>query len=131
MKEIRVIDPQSRAVLTDLARKESRSLLQYVRDAFPWTTAEEHAGLEWLQRVIQEEEEATASVVRFLYKHRVPPPYIGPYPISFTTINFISLDHLIPLLVEHERRALADLERQAGLVADAEARTLVQRTLEM
>jgi hypothetical protein len=126
-----VIDPQTRDALTQLARRESRSLLLYVRDAFPWTTMEDQAALGQLQRLVAEEEEANAAIIRYLYKQRVPLPYVGAYPMSFTTINFVSLEHLLPLLIDYEQRSQAQAQEALSLVRDEGARALVQRLIEL
>ena len=62
-----MIDPQTEALLRDVVQRESRSLLAYVRDAYPWATAEESQALETLRRLIQEEEQAVAAL-RELYQ---------------------------------------------------------------
>lgn len=124
-----MIDPQTRAILTGILQREGRSLLTYVRDAFPWTTPQGQDALERLQQLIQQEDEATAALGRFLARHRCPTPYLGPYPMNFTTINFVSLQHLVPLLVDSELRAIADLEKCLRLIHDPAARVPVQELL--
>jgi len=126
-----VIDARTRAVLEDIVRRESRSLLQYVSDAFPWTMPEARDGLVQLQKLVAEERRAADDVSRFLVRHHLMPPYLGSYPSDFTTINFVSLTHLLPLLADTERRAIADLERDQSNLGDPEARGLVQKMVDM
>jgi len=125
------MDPQSQRILQGIVRREGRSLLQYLSDAFPWTTINEGDALARVQQFVKEERESTAALVRFLQRRRVTPPYFGAYPMSFTTLNFITLDHLLPLLVDAERKAIAALESDLARVTDPEARNLLQGMVEM
>jgi hypothetical protein len=117
-----VIDPRTRALLHEAVRRASLSLLNYVGDAFPWTTAEGDAALAKLRQIVAEDREATGALGRFLAKKRMPPPFIGSYPGGFTTMNFVGLDYLLPRLVAAQRQEVAALERDRGAVTDAEAR---------
>jgi hypothetical protein len=125
-----VIDAQTQALLEAIVRRESRSLLQYVGEAFPWATREEQAALAGLQTLIEEERQGVATLMQFLVRRGHVYPYLGQYPESFTSINFVALEHLLPLLAEHERRTLADLESDLGRMPDAEARQQVHNYLE-
>jgi hypothetical protein len=126
-----VIDPRTAAVLQDVVRRESRSLLQYVSEAFPWATSEERAALTQLQKLIDEERQSAAALGRFLVRRRADPPYLGPYPTEYTTINYVSLDHLLPLLLENERRSVTLLERDLAALTHSEARAQVEQVLAM
>src|SRR5262249_10626198 len=97
-----MLDATTRRRLQELLRRESRSFLQYISDSFPWTTFEEKDALARLQTVVEEERSANAALAKFLIRHRIPLPYLGPYPVAFTTLNFVSLDHLLPMLAESE-----------------------------
>src|SRR5438445_8864998 len=104
-----MLDSRTQTRLQQLLRRQSRSCLQYVSDSFPWTTSEEKPTLAQLQTLIDEERRANAALAKFLTRQRIPVPYLGSYPVAFTTLNFVSLDHLLPILVDTERRAIADL----------------------
>jgi hypothetical protein len=118
------------AVLEGLLRREARSLLQYVRDSFPWITAEEQQALAQLQTIIQEEEQAAGPIARYLARRYYIFPAPATYPMEFTSINYTSLEHLLPLLAESLRRSLAACERERDALADAEARALVQHLID-
>lgn len=125
------MDLQSQRILQAIVRREGRSLLQYLSDAFPWTTFTEGEALARVQQFVKEERDSTAALGRFLQRRRVMPPYLGAYPMWFTTLNFITLDHLLPLLVQAERKAIAEWERDLASLTDPEARSQVQGILEM
>ena len=122
---------ETAALLQDLVRREGRSLLQYVSESFPWTTAKNQHVLPVLQNLAKEEQEGTAAIVQYLLKNRRRPPYLGAYPMSFTTINYMSLDFLIPYLIEFEKRRIAELEKDSGLVSEDEVKKLLKSLLEM
>jgi hypothetical protein len=59
------------------------------------------------------------------------PPYIGSYPSSFTSYGFVSMDFLVPRLVEEQRGEIAALERDLVGITDAEARAQAQQVLDL
>ncbi len=126
-----MIDTRTAAVLQEIVRRESRSFLQYVRESYPWTTPEERDALDKLQNLIDEELQAAGALGRFLYQNHAGLPYLGTYPSCFTSLSFVSLDHLLPMLVDEQRRAAAQLEIDLHKLTDAEARAQVQKTLDM
>src|SRR5258707_7721466 len=124
------MDSRTQTVLQQLVRRQGRSLLQYLSDAFPWTDSDGAAELAQFYQLAQEERDSTAKLMHFLTRKRVGVPNMGASPSTFTNINFIALDHLIPLLVDAERKALAALEHDLANTSDAEARSAVQAVLE-
>lgn len=118
-----MIDAASRALLLNLVRSEGRSLLQYVGESFPWTTAEEKAALDRLQGIVEQEREALTRLVRFLARQRIAGTVpLGPYPMEFTNINYISLDHLLPMLVGSQRQRTQAVETQSKSISDPDCR---------
>ncbi len=125
-----MIDAQTYSLLADIARRESRTLLQYVHDSFPWTTPEEKDRVAQIQTLIEEEKQGLTDLMRFILGQHQPLPYIGSYPTSFTGLSFVSLDHLIPLLATHEREDYHRLEREVGALSSPEAKEVVQKILD-
>jgi hypothetical protein len=126
-----MLDARTETQLQELLRRESRSFLQYVGGSFPWTASEEKPVLAQLQTLIEEERSAIVALAKFLARQRIPIPYLGSYPIAFTTLNFVSLDHLLPILVDTERQAVADLESDVANFTDSECRSEVQKLLDL
>jgi hypothetical protein len=125
------MDAQTQTTLQEILRRESRSVLSYVGDAYPWTTARGDAALTKLRHLVAEERAAVAGLGRLLTRHRLPMVYLGSYPTSFTTINFLALDYLLPRLIAFEGQSIADLERDLTRLSDAEARAEVGRLIEV
>jgi hypothetical protein len=126
-----MIDAASKCVLLDLVRRESRSLLQYVSESFPWITAGEEEALAKLPEMVREEQEGIATVARFLARNRIAPAPLGSYPMTFTNINYMSLDHLVPLLIENQRHRIAEIESAVAGMTDPESRRQAETYLAM
>jgi hypothetical protein len=129
-----VIDAATEVVLQGWVRRLGRSLLQYVHESFPFTTAKDAAALPVLARQVKEDQDAAARTIRFLQQQHRRPPAMGAYPMSFTTINFASLSYLLPYLVNEDERAVADLEQtlqSLSSVDHADASGLLRGILDM
>ena len=124
-----MIDPRTQALLQQAFRRESLSMLRYVGEAFPWTTDAGGAVLARLREIEAEDRAAVAGLGRFLFKRHIPPSFSGSFPGGFMTINFLSLEHLLPRLVDAQRQAVADLERDAAAAADADAQAELEKLL--
>src|SRR5271165_6937469 len=105
------MDPRTQALLQQAFRRESLSMLRYVGEAYPWVGVGDGAALKRLRDVEAEDRAATTGLGRFLFRRHISPSFTGSFPSGFMTINFLSLDHLLPRLVADQRRAVADLER--------------------
>ena len=126
-----MLDATTQSRLQELLRRESRSFLLYSSDSFPWATAEEKEALTQLQALVEEERKAITALARFLARQRVPLPYLGSYPVAFTTQNFVSLDHLLPMLIDTERGAIGVLEEDLAHFTDTDCRREVHKLLDM
>jgi hypothetical protein len=122
-----MIDARTQALLQDLLRRASRSMLQYVGEAYPWAPDTDADLLAKVQAVIHEEEESVEGLAAFLRKKRIPIGYLGSYQQNFTNLNFVSLDYLMPRLLEWQRKWAAVLERDAALIVDGEANAEVSK----
>jgi hypothetical protein len=125
-----MLDPRASKAISEVIRRESRSLLAYVHDAFPWATAGKEPAVEALRQASTMVGEAVASLGRFLARHRVRPPMLPSYPSYFTYCNFLSVDWWLPRVLASERESLAQLEEILKSIPDAEAREAVQAVAE-
>lgn len=124
-----MIDNETHAYLQSLIRQEGRSMLQYVSESFPWTTPENQALLPELKELARQEREGAEGLTRFLLRQRGRPTFLGAYPMSFTNINFIALDHLLPRLVTFQQDRTADLEKGLERVLHEETRVKLRELL--
>src|SRR2546421_12124234 len=104
-------DKPTFAMLESVFRRESRSLLQYIRDSFPWTPQGDQEVLAEVHRMADEQRGQAATLAQFLTRQRHTVPYTGSYPSSFTTINYAALDYVLPRLVADEQRGVGQLEK--------------------
>jgi hypothetical protein len=126
-----MIDVHTAGLLQTIFRREGRSLLQYLGEARPWTKNDQKELLCRLHAIIHEDLEAQAALGRYLQRNRIGSPYLGPYPQAFTTLNFVSLDSLLPRLVESQRRSIAALEGDRTQIQEPTARGVVEGLLEV
>jgi hypothetical protein len=126
-----MIDPRDAGILEAMIRRESRSLLQYVGEAFPWVRSGTEEELTRLRQILREDSAAIAALARFLTRRRHTAPFLGPYPMAFTTLNFVSLDYLVPRLIDEQGQHIAALERDRAALTDADAKAEVNRLLEV
>jgi hypothetical protein len=126
-----MIEARTAALLRVLVRREGRTLLQYVADALPWTRNAEHETLHQLQTLIEEDRDANSAVARFLLRNRVAPPYLGPYPMGFTSLNFVSLSNLIPRLINEQRRSVSALKSDLAQIHEPQSRGVIEGFLEV
>jgi hypothetical protein len=118
-------------ILQGIVRSESRSLLSYIGDAFPWTTSVQTPALATLKGAVKDEAAAVSALGRFLVRARLNPPFLGAYPISFTSCNFVALDYLLPRLIDEERRSIVALRSDLDAIGDAGAKLAVEGLLEV
>jgi hypothetical protein len=126
-----VIPAPDAARLEAAVRREGRSLLQYVSEAYPWTKAAGDATADKVRDLAREERDALTVLTKFLSRRRHTVPYLGAFPMSFTTMNFVSLDYLLPRLTESARQSVAALERDRAALTDADAKAELDRLIEL
>jgi hypothetical protein len=97
-------------LLPMLVRRESRSLLQYVRESYPWSQTKDHDARDKVLAAAETEGQLLAQLGRLLQKRHIPMPGLGAFPTSFTNMNYVSLSFLMPRLVAAQRQSLHDLE---------------------
>jgi len=125
------MDDRSQGLLQEQIVRTARALLQYVGQASPWTALEDSGTVEQLRQLIHQEQQELGALARLLRRRHIPFPYLGPFPEHFMTLNFLSLDRLLPLLVEHQREEVAELAESLPQVQDAEALAALQQLLQL
>ena len=116
--------------LQDIVRRERTNLLQFTCESFPWTARDETSALAQFLQFAIEERSALAPLVQYLSRQREPVPYTGTYPMSFTALGFVSLEHLLPMLLDAHSRDVASLESDLKHVNDQTPRQLAQNLLD-
>jgi hypothetical protein len=126
-----VIDTPTYNRLQDIIRREGRSFLQYAVESTPWSSTEADGRTAVLQQLARDEGDAAGGLARLLLRHRLSPPYLGAYPMGFTSYNYLALDRLVTLLADHQRRGLPALQDDLAALEDPEIRDAVRHLLEV
>jgi hypothetical protein len=124
-----LIDQATQNVLQSVLRRENLSFLAYIGDAYPWTTTAGEAGLTKLNKLIKQEVEAVTSLGRYLVRQKVPQPFIGSYPASFTSCNFIALGWLVPRLLKDQKQSIEALQNDITKVRHEPSRLELERLM--
>jgi hypothetical protein len=125
------MSPLDERRLQDLFRRERRSLMQYALGAAPYAAGDDRKVRDDVLRIAEEELEVLDRFGEFLARSRITLPYLGSFPIAFTDLNFVHIRHLLPKLVEEEKRDLEALEADRAAVADAAAGSEIDRLIEL
>jgi hypothetical protein len=126
-----VSDAQGLELIARQIIRDGRSLLQYVSDAFPYAPAEAEPARHRLENLVQEERAFVGRLIRHLHRHHVTPPFLAAFPTRFTTINFVSLDHILPALVKDDELGIGDLERGLAGLPESDERHLLAELLDL
>jgi len=108
-----------------------RSLLQYVGESWPWSPAQketaEHA---FLHELLAAQMVDVRDLADFLVAHRVP-LFPDQYPVKFTDLQYLSLEHLVREVLADQQELLGDLDAGAKALATfPEAAELVKSIAE-
>jgi hypothetical protein len=116
-----VLDAATQQVLQECVRRESRSLLQYVREVPLWVGPADRPVLAKLQALARAEETETDALGRYLQKGKAGLTSLGPYPSSFTTVNDAALHYLLPRLAAEQRTLIGRLDADLTRIAEPAA----------
>jgi hypothetical protein len=125
------MDSGSHTLLSRLIAMGSGSLLQYSSESFPWSADPAHAAVDAVKQIAHEERDEVMRFTRMLQKKRLRLPPMGAYPSHFTTINFCSLDYLLPRLIHEHQKEIAEIESMLHTAEDEEIRRLAASYLDM
>jgi hypothetical protein len=112
--------PGSLKLLQQLIAMGSGSLLQYVSQSFPYSADPDHAAFLQVQAIACEERDEAARLTRLMQKMHLNPPKTGSYPSHYTTMNFVTLDYLLPKLIAENEKEIAQIEAGLRQLADGE-----------
>jgi hypothetical protein len=125
-----VIDAQVAHLIERQIVRDGRSLVQYVEEAFLYSSASGEELRHRVDALAKDEQQAVGKLIRFLHKEHVTPPLLGAFPSRFTTINFAALDHLLPAILKEQEAGIAELERALHHLPECEGRHVLWEYLE-
>ena len=103
-------------ILNDVLIALHRSLLQYIRDAWPWTDAASEPLKDPLEKEAASQAETVEGLTDLL-RERGYSVAFGTYP-DFSNLNYVSIDFLLKRVVKNQERVVAACEMAANLLAD-------------
>ena len=101
--------------MQSLFRRESRSFLQYVREASPWASEDDRAMRDDVIAMADDELAGVGELAAYLQSRHIAVPHLGAFPIGFTSFNFVTIRSLVRPLLNDLRDGIA------RLTADADA----------
>lgn len=119
--------PQSVPALERLLVLAGRSLLQYVREAWPWTDPSRDDERRALLTLAGRQQGHVAALAELLVR-RTPDVDFGTFPVEYTDLHYVALEFLLDRLTAEEDALLAEYEAaDSGCADDPQARDLVSR----
>lgn len=100
----------SAALIHGLIRKEARSLLQFVGEAFPWAGRAGEKDRASFLAIAKHEKNLLDDLSRWCQRNKLGAPALGSYPHEFMDSNFLAIDFLLPKIVDEQTRRLAELQ---------------------
>lgn len=120
------MDAGNLKLVQQLIAMGSGSLLQYVSESSPYSADPAHTAFSRVVALAHEERDEVARLTRLLQKMHLSPPRTGSYPSHFTTMNFVTLDYLLPKLIAEHERETSQLVAALLVLDDDETRNIVQ-----
>jgi predicted mannosyl-3-phosphoglycerate phosphatase (HAD superfamily) len=107
----------------------SRSLLQYVGEAWPWTDSHASVERQKINELVALQQKQISRLSELLSRRN---GYIdfGTYPTEYTDLHYVALDYLLSQLIENEDSLITDLEQTLQKCTDdSDAIPLLQQIL--
>ena len=124
-----MIRPDVTDVLNRLLRVLCRSMPRYLEQAKPWAQSDHDKHQEALADLVADQGLMARRVARAVIG-RGGQPDPGPFPAAFASLNDAALDRLLPRLVDHQQRDVAEVRCCVAALADApEERALAEEVL--
>ena len=116
------------AKVNDLVIDLSHSLLQYAADTGVWSDSE--ASRQTLEKAAAQQRRDVGRLIDLLTE-RGWPIDSGTYPTDFTDLQFLSLEYLLPRIIEDQQGLVEELEEAVHTcIDDAAAVALLREALE-
>lgn len=120
-------DQDNSQTLNELLNRLSRSLLQYIGEAWPWAAGEQRDRLETINGLVRRQQFAAERLSELLEQRRVVLD-IQNYPWDGSLFNYVTIDYVKPELIADEEDLLATLKQaRAATNGDSEAARLLEQ----
>lgn len=113
-------------ILNALLVAHGRSLLQYMAEAWPWTN-EAAADLHDEVKALAERQSQAANAIAELLADRNWRIDFGNYPVDYTHLNYVGLEHLLREIVTNAETLVTEIREKRPLINEPEASALLGR----
>lgn len=123
-------DDTHNALLNQLLINLGRSLLQYVGEAWPWTSDPNAPERKTINELVLRQQAQIIKLADLLAERDWPVDF-GAYPTEYTDLHYVALDYLTSQLIENEDGLISDLEKSIQACSDdPEVVELLKRILD-
>ncbi|MBT6154811.1 MAG: hypothetical protein HOL01_02185 [Planctomycetaceae bacterium] len=117
-------DTHHNSLIADLLIEQSRCLLQYAGECWPWM-ADDDAERSVIETMVARQQQGVARMANLLNGRRQTIDF-GAYPTEFTDLQYLALSHLLGLLVESQQALVDAIDQTATHCAvDVEAVAII------
>jgi len=96
--------------LNDILINTGKSLLQYVGEAWPWTSVSALQEQRAIDELVSQQQRHVAAITELLGKRAWTIDF-GTYPTEYTDLHYAALDFLLAQLIASESALVDDVER--------------------
>ena len=104
----------------------SRSLLQYLDEAEPWTEARQVAARESLKQVAASQRRSIARLADLVVRRHVLPESAS-FPSGFAALHYLALDFLMDRLIADQIGVVAAIDEALAACRDDQATRVLER----
>ncbi len=126
-----MLDTVSLNKLIAVVHRDGRSFLQYEAESFPWTVAAKSPWVVTLQQLASEEAKAIGKILRFLKRVCHRNLSLGSYSSLFTSWNFVTLESILPRIIQDVKDSIAEVEASLAAIRLEEPRQILEEYLAM
>ncbi len=118
-------DIHHNSILSDLLVEQSRCLLQYVGECWPWMSGDDAERCR-IDELVTRQQQGVGRLADLLNGRRQSIDF-GTYPTEFTDLQYLAFSHLLGLLVENQQ-ALVNVFQHAATdsAEDVQAATVIE-----
>lgn len=126
-----MIDDATLARLHECARRECRSLFQYVAEVPLWVGPADRSAYDLVREWARTERQQAQLVVEWLQRHGTGRFQLGQYPTEFTSWNDTAFRRVLPIVVKEHQHNLNLLEADVAATTDSELRILLGHLVDL
>ncbi len=105
-------------ILNKLVVLHTRSLPMYLSYAKPWHLREHQQAMETLENIVHLQKDMADRLAQMVMENNISPDY-GEFPMAFTSLHDLSVEYLLKLCIERQRKEIAVYTKCVEMLATA------------